>query len=807
MIELFQMWALVEVLGIICLPLAVTVFHNLPDRGLAFSKALGVVLFAFCVWLPLMVLRFLPFSRVFTVSIVLLLLVVNGGALLRVRVRQTIAKTARRNIVYIVLIEVLFLALVCLLGWLRSLDPRIRSFETFMDEGLLSSIMRSSHFPPHDMWYAGQPINYYYYAHYCVAVLAKLAGVPASIAFNAGISILFGLTGINLFGVSSNIVSWARYLRARKAEDADLLEEDPSTVYPPLLGGVLFGLLTVLFCIILGNLASTQIWWANHNAIGTSFEAAYNFWFGSTRVVEKTINEFPAFSFLLSDFHAHVLALAFTILAIGLIFNLFLEKDGLGLNVYGKGFQMVVTLVVTAIVLGGLFVMNGWDYPTYVGLAVVCIAVQQWLAYRLRFCWPLLLDIVVAAVALIALSFLCYLPFFLDFVSPAQGIGLVDPQNRSAISQEILIYGTFAFLFVSLMIATLMKNPLIMFWQRMRGEAEAEGQNSFLWRTNWKRVGIVGLGVLAVAILIVLLLARNSATLVIAGTFAIAAVCVAFYVLGNRAHVYVLLLGALAFALVAVCEIVFLRDVFADSLPRMNTVFKFYFQAWALLSIACGAGLYFIVQGFKPVRLGGGDLFLLQVVGNGFWYMAFLVLLIAGLLFPVFAPAARFGTGDPLGANPKLAGVSSLDGMAYLKVDPTYQGDYEAIRWLNEHVSDDAVIIEALGNSYTEYGRVSVFTGLATPINWPGHEIQWRVKWQGTAARSADFNQRIADMDEIYRNPDKEAVLNIMKRYQAQYIYVGPLELRKFPTDNLQRFASFMQVVYSANGVTIYKVR
>ncbi len=69
MVELLQMWALVEVLGLLCLPLTITVFHNLPDRGWAFSKAIGIALLAFCVWLPLMYVQVLPFSQLFIAGV------------------------------------------------------------------------------------------------------------------------------------------------------------------------------------------------------------------------------------------------------------------------------------------------------------------------------------------------------------------------------------------------------------------------------------------------------------------------------------------------------------------------------------------------------------------------------------------------------------------------------------------------------------------------------------------------------------------------------------------------------------------
>src|SRR5438874_12507845 len=115
MVELIQMWALVEVLGFICLPLTITVFHNLPDRGWAFSKAVGIALLAFCVWLPLMYLHTLPFSQIFIAGVFLILLAFNIIGFLWVR--SSIIKFIRANISYIVATEAVFLGMVFLLGW------------------------------------------------------------------------------------------------------------------------------------------------------------------------------------------------------------------------------------------------------------------------------------------------------------------------------------------------------------------------------------------------------------------------------------------------------------------------------------------------------------------------------------------------------------------------------------------------------------------------------------------------------------------------------------------------------------------
>jgi YYY domain-containing protein len=763
MLELFQMWALIEVLGLLLLPFTMTVFHNLPDRGWAFSKTLGLCL-------------------------------VGGW-----RLRASLLKFVRLNRLYILFSEFVFLGMVFLLGWLRSFGPEIRSFEMYMDEGFIAAIMRSPHMPPNDMWLAGYSINYYYYAHFTIATAAKLLGQSPSIAFNTGICIFFGLTAANLCGVTCNIVSWAKYLRTSVRAEAPI--EKPDSVHPSLLYSIPFGILSMVMGLILGNLAATQQWWLAHGN-ASSFD-----WFGPSRVIDKTINEFPAFSFLLSCFHAHVLALAFTILAIGMAFNLLLEFDGKGLSVFGQGWlRLGCTLVATALVIGGLFVMNGWDYPTYMGLALVCIALQQWLAYGARFHPHLLLDILMPWGSLVALSFLLYIPFYLHFVSPSQGIGLVAGSDRSQLRDVLLIYGLFAFVFLSLLLASILKRPLFSL-SSMFGIADDE-----MAHARRAKIELIALGCFILICLILLVVMQNSLTFLVATTIALAAVILLIYNIGDRAHAFTLLLGALAFTLIAGCEIFFLRDVFAGNFPRMNTVFKFYFQAWALLAIASGAGVFFILESLRPAVEGMAvNVRRWQRIAGIGWAIGQVALLLAACAYPVSAPYVRYAQVDPLTHQTYLSRTNSLDGLTYLKTDPANPGDYDAIRWLNANVQGDPVIVESIGpdnnGEYSNYARISAFTGLPTLVGWVGHEYQWRVQWLNNEANALEFQRRVPDVDTIYTSTDPNIVLSIMGRYQAQYLYVGALEYAKYPKSDLHRFSSFMQTVYNAEGVTIYKVR
>jgi YYY domain-containing protein len=911
MVQLFQMWALVEVLGLLCLPLTITVFHNLPDRGWAFSKAIGIALLAFCVWLPLMSVQVLPFSQLFIAVVFFILCAFSIFGF--VRVRQALIALVRAHIFYIIVCELIFLGMVFLLGWIRSYGPNIQNFEMFMDEGFLAAIMRSPHFPPNDMWLSGYSINYYYYAHFTIAMLAKLLDQSPSIAFNTGICIFFGLTAVNLFGVTSNIVSWARYQRRRtvtvsgtserrlwpaflrrrqtadKPQHHDRYSDQPDTVLPSLSSAIPFGLLTILMGEVLGNLASTQQWWKAHDDLPPEY------WFNTTRIIDKTINEFPAFSFLLSCFHAHVLALAFTIVAIALAFNLFLEYGGdgkgRGLRVFGSGWRLPLNLGVTALILGGLFTMNGWDFPTYLTLTIICIGLQQWMAYQSRFRIDLVLDVFTVVAALTALSFFLYAPFYLSFVSPSQGIGIVSATDRSAIRDEVLIYGLFVFIYVSLLVVNLVRPRLFAkifsseqslaldlsksgqmnlsqvgqenmqvsyssgllttasgshrtapIQQLEEGTVSrnvvsvplmgtlssadqpleedtaslnvvaaplADTENQFPDRLpptcrrftlpDWLDLRVISVVVILGVTLLAFTIMKNGLTFAVAFTIAALGTALALYHLHDRPRAFTLLLGAFAFGLVAMTEIVFLKDVFAGSYPRMNTVFKFYFQAWALLSITCGAALYFVYEGFQSaVSVKGWQ----RWVGRGgqvIWSAALLVFFLAGMVYPIVGSYQR--------TNHYTQRTNSLDGLNYLQsYDPS---DYAAIRWLNSHVQGGPVIVEAFnpqGGDYSDYGRISAFTGLPTLMGWAGHEYQWRVNWLNDAYNANDFYHRGADISAIYTNTNPDTVLSLMNRYNAHYLYVGSLEKTTYPQANLNRFSGFMQRVYSANGVTIYRV-
>jgi YYY domain-containing protein len=241
------------------------------------------------------------------------------------------------------------------------------------------------------------------------------------------------------------------------------------------------------------------------------------------------------------------------------------------------------------------------------------------------------------------------------------------------------------------------------------------------------------------------------------------------------------LLVLLGLGLTLAPEFIFLKDVFST---RMNTIFKFYFQAWVLWSLASAWWLLKPSPTHTSVQVGA------QVLT---------VLLIAvGLVYPAYAIPSRAAQNRALyGAG----GAGTLDGAAWLA--ERHAEDYRAIRWLNAHVDGRPVIVETPGDQHKAYvyeGRVSALTGLPTVLGWAGHERQWR----GTYAEQA---RREQDLERLFTTTDPAQTVVLLERYDVTYVYIGPTEQARYPAAGLEKFGDLYPVAYKNDGVVIYRVR
>ena len=628
--ELFLWWLALELVGLLGLPLVAVTLANLPDRGWALSKPLSLLLLGWLIWFPLSALPILPYTPIWIVATLIVFAAGNAALLWRLpALRASLLHTLARQRTHVIASEVIFTGAFALMAWFRSYTPAVVDTEKFMDVAFLSSLWRTPHLPPPDPWLSGTTINYYYYGHFLLATIAKVLGTQPGTAFNLGIALIFALAAVAIFGVAANLTATLRGGDLRR----------PAVVFA--------GIASALLVLVLGNLNGAQVWWQDAVTLAKqpSGEIATPWawwlhrdlwlgydWWPPSRVVPGTINEFPAFSFVLADLHAHVLALPFAALAVGVALNLLLAH-GEGVRAFGRGAAGMLALATSAVALGSLYAINGWDLPTYLGLALLALVAQQWLAHQRRLDTLLLLDLFSAGVLLVALTFIAYLPFYRGFVSPSQGIGPILPTDRTPIGYEFAIFGLPLFVLSSLLVVWLTR------WTASRAplaHVEDGPPSSYLaqYGIDWP---LLAAGAALALLLLVTINTQSNRDWTLIWCLLIVAACawLTFQRIGwtpggdeedaeaalietsnleeaeragpastarlpdtptdglsARAEVLLLVLFATAAALVAACELVYLRDIFNS---RMNTVFKLYFQAWLLLGIAAGPALALLV--------------------------------------------------------------------------------------------------------------------------------------------------------------------------------------------------------------------
>ena len=210
-------------------------------------------------------------------------------------------------------------------------------------------------------------------------------------------------------------------------------------------------------------------------------------------------------------------------------------------------------------------------------------------------------------------------------------------------------------------------------------------------------------------------------------------------------------------------------------------MFKLVFQSFIMLSLACG---YIISRISKLIKdnktFYSGVLYTLFFVGT-------LVMLTIVFIYPYFSVMSYYGD---------LKTYKGLNGTNYLK--DKYPDDAKAIAWLNTHIQGQPVVLEAQGDSYTDYARVSANTGLPTVLGWTVHEWLWRGTYDIPAPR-------IDEVKTMYESTDITKTKNLLKKYNVQYVFIGTLEREKYNV-NETLFMEVGKIVYQSGTTKLYKI-
>jgi uncharacterized membrane protein len=142
--------------------------------------------------------------------------------------------------------------------------------------------------------------------------------------------------------------------------------------------------------------------------------------------------------------------------------------------------------------------------------------------------------------------------------------------------------------------------------------------------------------------------------------------------------------------------------------------------------------------------------------------------------------------------------LDGLDGLRWMTREAP--GDRAAILWLRAYGVDGAVLAEATGNAYSDYGRIGAASGLPTVLGWENHEGLWR------GGRSGDeTSARKRGLKLLYTSEDSEGVFDFLHRYKVRYVFVGALERRDFGMNAFPLRATFRRA-FASGDAAVYEI-
>jgi YYY domain-containing protein len=515
-------WFNLLIIGVLFFPLSRRFFPFFFDEGYLFSKTIGLAIVAYLVWLCSSV-RLAPFELATIVSILFFVPLVLYGFLTN-RCKD-IRLPERKKLKIFIGEESLFLFGLFIWSYLRGIQPDIQGLEKFMDYGFVNASLRTRFMPPEDMWFAGSSINYYYFGQYITALLTRLTNIQPAVTYNLMIATLFSFTLMLSASLTANVVYCAGlYQKGRM-----------------LAGGIISALLvsaggslhTALYAHVLPALQKINLYQGRIKPYWYPDATRYIGY--NPPVDDKTIHEFPLYSFIVSDLHAHVLDIPFVLTFLALLFS-FIVKTRSNTASGGSermGKKLVCMNIPAAFFLALFYMTNTWDVFMYFTVAAAVYLVINFSSSSTIFILFLktLKDVLLTCFFLMLFA----LPFFLQFRPFSHGIGLVH--TRTPLYQLGVLWG-YQGLFVCIYLAL-----LLYAWKRFSISCDRQGN-----MTRPKQ----------------------------------------FLKELSPADIFVSIIAVSALALIMVPEIMYVKDIYPPAYCRSNTMFKCTYQAFIMLGIAMG---------------------------------------------------------------------------------------------------------------------------------------------------------------------------------------------------------------------------
>ena len=541
MYALIKWYASLLILGFSVLPIVLFLFKDGGGFSYVFAKVIGLCIGSYLVWL-LSSLRLVTFSRAGIFAVLLITYVISWALYYRYVLRNkdkctdsAYALTGFVSVRTALSCELALIAAFLLITILMGCKIPATETERLMDYAFMKSIYKCDYFPPLDSFAAGESINYYYFGHYMMTYLCIFAGVNVSIGYTLALNMIFALSLIMVYCLSSMILNGMNVdARGRAA------------------GGIISALAVciagnghyIVFCKIvpmlqgmLGIESDKKYWFADSTR-----------YIGYTPVVEndRTISEFPSYSFLVGDLHAHVIDIIVVITILSLLYLFLMNTKDRRLDEEKMILHRVAVeifnpyLIIIAFMIGICSMTNYWDFIIYFTiLSIVILASTIYRSDRItRIAWLTITKVIISYLIVNAVNVL----FMSSFDKMFDGIGIVD--HHTMLHQLIIMWG--------IPIATVIIYMFVLF-NKDDCLGIRNGDNKFF-------MNII------------------------------------------MPDLYCLCLSLCAIGLVFVPECIFVKDIYYASYPRANTMFKLTYQAFIIFGILIGIIFVRVLGRLKGVQ-------------------------------------------------------------------------------------------------------------------------------------------------------------------------------------------------------------
>jgi YYY domain-containing protein len=840
-------WLLaIELAAFALVPLAIVGFRGLPDRGFLLTKPLGVLVLAYIVYEPASYGAF-HFERPVIAGALACMVAVGLATayLWRADVRAFVRERWR----FLLFCEAVFLIAFLFSYWIRLQNPDLyhpyNGGEKPMDFAYLNGVIRTTDLTqgPIDPWNAGGYLNYYWFGQFIAATITKLTGIVPEVAYNLLVPMFFSMAAAATFSLSYNLAESTRRLMRRR----------PGLLPISARGPIIAGVAAIFLVLIAGNLRAVGIlednlnkispWHTNAPLLGglvatvggfkalifgdASFHRfAYSYdWWAPSRALsivpgEKDtvtpITEFPFWTFLFADLHAHLYAIPFSMTAAGVGFGVvmnFSRLNPIGAareHVRAREISSWAMVFVLALIVGALRWINSWDYPPFLLLSAAALIIGE-RAKEGRFTLRCLSIAVLKAAVMGVLSYVLFANIAKNYSQSYSSVSRSD--QTTALSDYLSHFGIMLFLISGFLLFNLNRAITRTNWIRtifFGGARRKQPVQTFpvmaalvvaggliIWAGTFQRWGVIALA--AVGLIAVILVAAREMR---APT--------------PTAPILLFVYAMLALGL-GLCGGVEMFTLDGD-IGRMNTVFKFYLHVWMMWGVVSAFGMWYLFGVMRPQeaflkRAGAMNETLVKVPRYAFAGVATLLLVLA-LVYPYFGTRARIHDRF----NP--AQGTGNDGLAYLDKGGPYAVDYEAtgvhgvhnmaltrdgINWMREHIQGSPTVMEANGPSYRSLGnRVAIDTGLPAVSGWQFHQEQQRVKF------AVGVDLRHTDITTFYSTTDVSAARLILRKYDVQWVIFGDEEQFNYPAAGQKKFENgldgSLELAYKNDSMQIWHV-